>query len=151
MFSLVPASRDHSGDVLPPPLRHHALQGGFDVCGADEGILALLPQPLGLTRHQLVDVLHEVHYEPLCLLGEEPTVLLDPVERLGVDGPDRAFWSPFPLLLRRLTLFLAPMLPLLGRRSPATALLFPSVLASPFLLGSPSLLGSLSSPSRRHD
>lgn len=150
MFSLVPVSADHGGDVPPPPLRHHALQGSVDVHGADEGIPALPPQPLGLARHLLVDVLHEADHEPLGLVGEEPAVSLDLVERLGADGAEGALRSPFPLLLHGLMLHLAPTLPLLGWRSPAVALLSPSMLDSPFLPESPSLLGPFSSPSRCH-
>jgi len=151
MSSLVLVPRAHGEQAPPPLLRHQALQGSSHVHGADEAMAAHPPQPLSFARYLLVDVHQEADHEPLCLVGEEPAVSLGPVERLGVGGVEGAFGSPFPLLLYRLTLRLHLKLPLLDQRSPAMALLSPSMLLSPSIPGSASLLGpALSSPSRCH-
>lgn len=51
----------------------------------------LLPQPLSLAQPLLIVVLHEADREPLCLVGDEPSVSPDLVEHLGVNGVEEAF------------------------------------------------------------
>lgn len=140
---LVPASRGHAGR-LPEPLRHHAAEGGLDVRGAGDGMAALPPQPVGLLRNLLVDVVQEAHHQPLGLAGEELAASLDLAERLGAEGLEGAFGGRFLLRLRGLSLRLPAGLPGLGWRSPGMTL------GPPPLLGLPPPLGLLSSPGGHH-
>lgn len=74
-----------------PPFGTTCCRAACKCAGLTRGSPALPPQLLSLARPLLIVVLHEADSEPLCLVGDEPSVSPDLVEHLGVDGVEEAF------------------------------------------------------------